>query len=67
MVSWAELGELLREGENSGVEFKGDGVRPQDVAKELVALSNLRGGSGSQPEFVAGEESLTVVLRRFPE
>lgn len=44
MVSLAELSELLREGENSGVEFKRDDVQPHDFAKELVALSNLRGG-----------------------
>lgn len=44
MVSLSELSELLREGENSGVEFKRDDVQPHDFAKELVALSNLRGG-----------------------
>ncbi|MGH3904215.1 MAG: ATP-binding protein [Pseudonocardiaceae bacterium] len=44
MVGLSELSELLREGENSGVEFKRDDVQPHDFAKELVALSNLRGG-----------------------
>ncbi len=44
MVNLSELSELLREGENSGVEFKRDDVQPHDLAKELVALSNLRGG-----------------------
>ncbi|MGH3612954.1 MAG: ATP-binding protein [Pseudonocardia sp.] len=39
-----ELSALLREGENSGVEFKRDDIAPQDLAKALVALSNLRGG-----------------------
>ena len=29
---------------NSGVEFKRDSLRPQDLAKELVAFSNLEGG-----------------------
>lgn len=38
------LSELLRDGENSGVEFKRDDIQPHDLAKELVALSNLRGG-----------------------
>ncbi|MGH3773560.1 MAG: ATP-binding protein [Pseudonocardiaceae bacterium] len=42
-VSWS-LVELLRDGENSGVEFTRDDVQPHDLAKELVALSNLRGG-----------------------
>lgn len=44
MMTLSELYALLREGENSGVEFKRDDIRPQDLAKELVALSNLRGG-----------------------
>lgn len=39
-----ELQELVRNGENSGVEFKRDDVRPEDVAKEVVALLNIRGG-----------------------
>jgi predicted HTH transcriptional regulator len=42
MVGLFELSELLRQGENSGVEFKRDDVQPHDLAKELVALSNLR-------------------------
>ena len=44
MVTLAELSALLREGENSGVEFKRDDIQPHDLAKALVALSNLRGG-----------------------
>ena len=44
MLTLPELAALLREGENSGVEFKRDDIKPQDLAKELVALSNLRGG-----------------------
>ena len=44
MVTPAELSALLREGENSGVEFKRDDIQPHDLAKALVALSNLRGG-----------------------
>ena len=44
MISLVELSALLREGENSGVEFKRDDIRPEDLAKALVALSNLRGG-----------------------
>jgi len=44
MISLVELSALLREGENSGVEFKRDDIRPEDFAKALVALSNLRGG-----------------------
>ena len=39
-----ELAELIRHGENSGVEFKRDGVRPERLAAELAALLNLEGG-----------------------
>ena len=40
----AELLELIRNGENSGVEFKRDDVHPDSLAKEIGALLNLRGG-----------------------
>ncbi|MDE0627151.1 MAG: putative DNA binding domain-containing protein [Bryobacterales bacterium] len=40
----AELLELILNGENSDVEFKRDGLRPEQLAKEVVALANLRGG-----------------------
>jgi len=39
-----ELRELLRNGENSGVEFKRDDVHPDSLAKEIAALANLEGG-----------------------
>ena len=39
-----ELLELIRNGENSGVEFKRDVVQNFDLAKELVAFSNSNGG-----------------------
>jgi len=39
-----ELLELIRNGENSGVEFKRDTIQNFDLAKALVALSNLDGG-----------------------
>ena len=39
-----ELLDLLRGGEDSMVEFKRDGVRNHDIAKELVAFLNLDGG-----------------------
>lgn len=38
-----ELLELIANGENSGVEFKRDDVRPEQLAKEVVALANLQG------------------------
>jgi len=39
-----ELAELIHNGENSGVEFKRDDVRPEQLAKEMAALLNLEGG-----------------------
>ena len=40
----SELLELISNGENSGVEFKRDDVRPESLAKEVVALANFQGG-----------------------
>ena len=40
----ADLIELIRNGENSGVEFKRDDIRPERLAMEMVALLNHRGG-----------------------
>lgn len=40
----AELLEIIASGENSGVEFKRDDVRPEQVAKEIVAMANVKGG-----------------------
>lgn len=40
----AELLEVIRNGENSGVEFKRDDVHPERLATELCALANLEGG-----------------------
>jgi ATP-dependent DNA helicase RecG len=40
----AELLEIIANGENSGVEFKLDDVRPEQLAKEVVALVNFQGG-----------------------
>ena len=40
----SDLLELIGHGENSGVEFKSDDVRPEQLAKEVVALINFQGG-----------------------
>ncbi len=40
----SELLELIANGENSGVEFKRDDIRPEQLAKEVVALANFQGG-----------------------
>ncbi|MDX8549684.1 putative DNA binding domain-containing protein [Methanospirillum sp. J.3.6.1-F.2.7.3] len=39
-----DLLEIISHGENSGVQFKRDGIRPEQLAKEIVALANHRGG-----------------------
>lgn len=39
-----ELAELIHNGENSGVEFKRDDIRPERLAGEMAALLNLKGG-----------------------
>jgi len=39
-----DLLERISHGENSGVEFKRDGIKPELLAKEIVALANHRGG-----------------------
>ncbi len=39
-----ELLEILANLENSGIEFKRDGIRPEELAIEVVALANLAGG-----------------------
>ena len=43
----AELLELIAGGENSGVEFKRDDLRPEQLAREVVALVNFQGGDAS--------------------
>jgi len=37
----SELLEIIANGENSGVEFKRDDLRPEQLAKEIVALLNF--------------------------
>lgn len=44
MMTRTDLLEIIRNGENSGVEFKRDTLQNHDLAKELVAFSNFEGG-----------------------
>lgn len=44
MITRSELFELIANGENSGVEFKRDDLRAEQLAKEVVALANFQGG-----------------------
>lgn len=41
----SDLLQLIANGENSGIEFKRDDLRAEQLAKEIVALANLKGGS----------------------
>ena len=43
-MNQTDLLETIRNGENSGVEFKRDDIRPEKLAAEMVALLNLEGG-----------------------
>lgn len=40
----SELYEIIANLENSGIEFKRDDIKPEQLAKEIVALSNFNGG-----------------------
>ena len=40
----SELLEIIANRENSGIEFKRDDIRPEQLAKEVVALANFQGG-----------------------
>lgn len=40
----ADLLEIIANGESSGVELKRDDIRPEQLAKEIVALVNFQGG-----------------------
>lgn len=35
---------IIQNGENSGIEFKRDDIRPEQLAKEIVAFLNFKGG-----------------------
>jgi ATP-dependent DNA helicase RecG len=43
-MRYSELLEILANPENSKVEFKRDDIRPEQLAKEIVAFANFRGG-----------------------
>jgi ATP-dependent DNA helicase RecG len=70
-----QLAELIRNGENSGVDFKRDDVPPEKLAKVAAAFLNLEGGyillgveddgtvSGLTRETRKAEEWLMQVLR----
>lgn len=44
MLNKKSLLEIIANGENSSVEFKRDDIRPEQLAKEIVAMANFQGG-----------------------
>lgn len=40
-----EILEMIVNGESSGVEFKKEGISSIDLAEEIVAFSNFKGGT----------------------
>lgn len=44
MISEEKIAQLIAQGENSALEFKRDGIAPDDLAKEIVGMLNREGG-----------------------
>lgn len=44
MISEEKIAQLISQGENSALEFKRDGIAPDDLAKEIVGMLNREGG-----------------------
>ena len=45
MMTKDDVLKLIAGGENAAVEFKRDSLHPEKLAKEIVALANLKGGT----------------------
>jgi len=45
LMTRLELIDIIRNGENSAIEFKRDDIQTHDLAKELVAFLNFEGGA----------------------
>lgn len=70
-----ELLEIIANGENSGVEFKRDDIKPDKLAKEIAALANFQGGrvilgveddgriSGISRDHLKVEERVVNIIR----
>jgi len=67
-----DLLRLIEQGENSGVEFKRDALRPEQLAREVVAFANFQGGrlligvedSGTGQMFRAQPGLIEVFMER---
>lgn len=40
----ADIVEIIKQGENSAIEFKSANVKPESIAKEIIAFANMNGG-----------------------
>jgi ATP-dependent DNA helicase RecG len=45
LMNQGQIIELLRQGENSAVEFKTADIRPDGLAREMIAFANVNGGT----------------------
>jgi len=53
---------IIQNGENSGIEFKRDNIRPEQLAKEIVAFLNFKGGK----IFLGVDDDGTITgIKRF--
>lgn len=65
MTTRTELLEIVANDENSGVEFKRDDIQHYELARELVAFSNLEGGMVLLG--VEDDKSISGLVRDNPE
>ncbi len=65
MTTRTELLEIIANDENSGVEFKRDDIQHYELARELVAFSNLEGGMVLLG--VENDKSISGLVRDNPE
>lgn len=40
-----EIRNIIKNGENSYIEFKQEGIKPKDLAEEIIAYANSEGGT----------------------
>lgn len=60
----AELTEIIRNGENSGVEFKRDGVHADSLCKRIIDA--MREHNGTEPDLIEEEHRFIVRLWKTP-
>ena len=43
-MNYSDIDEIIKQGENSSIEFNSSTVNPDSIAKELIAFANMYGG-----------------------